>query len=91
MLDLQLRAFAIRQPLGSGYDHVYKGCICWEIVVKMSNSETAEFKLVHINIYVNFVNIYLGDFFPDSLGLKEAPLWKHQESVFTIIWSHRTS
>lgn len=42
----------------------------------MSNSKTAEFKLVHINIYVNFVNIYLGDFFPDWLGFREAPLWK---------------
>lgn len=29
---------------------------------QMSNSKTAEFKLVHINIYVNFVNICLGDF-----------------------------
>lgn len=50
------------QPLEGSHLHVYKECICWEIVVKMSNSKTAEFKLVHINIYVNVVNIYLGDF-----------------------------
>lgn len=54
----------------------------------MSNTKTAEFKLVHVNIYVNFVNIYLGDFFPDSLSLKEAPLWKHLKNQFLKSFVH---
>lgn len=51
-------------------------------MVKKSNSKTAEFKLVHINIYVNFGNIYLGDFFSDRQSLREPPLWKHIKDQF---------